>query len=68
MNLVLTYHQQQGHTEMGLQFKVSSERPEKLGIGPAIPGLVVQCVIHYTTATAWAYFEYDPTTLCYVEE
>ena len=30
-------------------FKVSSEGPEKWGISLAIPGLVVQCVIHYTT-------------------
>ena len=35
---------------MGPQFKVSSERWEKQGINLAIPGLVVQHAIHYTTA------------------
>ena len=43
-------HQQRGHTETGPRFKVSSERPEKRGIDLATPGLVVQRVIHYTTA------------------
>ena len=50
MNLGLTSHQQRGHTETGHRFKVSSERPEKQGIDLATPGLVVQRVIHYTTA------------------
>ena len=50
MNSGLTSHQQRGHTETGPRFKVSSERPEKQGIDLATPGLVVQCVIHYTTA------------------
>ena len=50
MNSVLTSHQQRGHTETGPRFKVSSERPEKRGIDLATPGLVVQRVIHYTTA------------------
>ena len=50
MNSGLTSHQQQGHTETGPRFKVSSERPEKRGIDLATPGLVVQRVIHYTTA------------------
>ena len=40
-----------GHTEMGPRFKVSSERLEKRAIGLSISGLVVRCVIHYTTAT-----------------
>ena len=43
-------HQQLGHMETGPRFQVSSERPEKRGINLAIPGLVVQNVIHYTTA------------------
>ena len=50
MNSGLTSHQQRGHTETGPRFKVSSERPEKWGIDLATPGLVVQSVIHYTTA------------------
>ena len=37
----LMSHEQQGHTEMGPRFKVSSERPEKWGIDLEIPGLVV---------------------------
>ena len=41
MNSGLTSHQQEGHTETGPWFKVSSERPEKQGIDLAIPGLVV---------------------------
>ena len=35
-------HQQLGHEEMGPQFKVSSERPEKWGIDLATPGLIAQ--------------------------
>ena len=50
MNSGLTSHQQRGHTETGPRFKVSSERPEKRGIDLATPGLVVQRVVHYTTA------------------
>ena len=50
MNSGLTSHQQRGHTETGPRFEVSSERPEKRGIDLATPGLVVQRVIHYTTA------------------
>ena len=47
---LLTYlNQQRGQTETGPRFKVSSKRPEKRGIDLAIPGLVVNCVIHYTT-------------------
>ena len=38
-------------TEMAPQFQVSSERPEKQGIEPPSPGLVVQCVNYYTDAT-----------------
>ena len=38
--------------ESGTRFKVSSARRKKLGIDPVIPGLVVQLVIHYTTATS----------------
>ena len=34
---------------MGPRFKVSSEIPEKRGMYLAIPGLVGQRVIHYTT-------------------
>ena len=50
MNLGLTWaHQQQGYTEMGPRFKVSSEIPEKRGMYLAIPGLVDQRVINYTT-------------------
>ena len=41
MNSGRTSHQEGGHTETGLQFKVSSERPEKKGIDLAIPGLAV---------------------------
>ena len=37
--------------ETGPRFKVSSERPEKRGIDRAIPGLIVQFVIHSTTAS-----------------
>ena len=43
-------HQQLGHMETGPRFQFSSERPEKRAINLAIPGLVVQHVIHYTTA------------------
>ena len=32
MSSGLTSHHQRGHTEMGRQFKVSSERPEKQGV------------------------------------
>ena len=43
-------------------FKVSSERPEKLGINLATPGLVVLGVVHYidtTPLSAWIFkFEY----------
>ena len=53
MNLVITSHQQLGHTETGSRFKVSSERPEKRGIDLAIPGLLVQLVIHYATAASY---------------
>ena len=45
-----TSHKQRGHTEMGPRFKVLSERRKKWGTDLAIPGLVVWCVIHYTTA------------------
>ena len=39
--------------ETGPRFKVSSERPEKQETDLAIPGLVVvQPVIHYTTAAS----------------
>ena len=41
MNLDLKSHQQQGHTETGPRFKISSERPEKREIDLAIPGSVV---------------------------
>ena len=50
MNSGLTSHQQRSHMETGPQFKVSSERPEKRGIDHAIPGLIVQLVIHSTSA------------------
>ena len=50
MNSDLTSHQRRGHTETGPRFKVSSERPEKRGIDHTIPGLIVQLVIHSTTA------------------
>ena len=40
MNLGLMSYQQ-GHTETGPWFKVSSDRPENRGIDLAIPGLVV---------------------------
>lgn len=36
--------------EMGSQYKVSSERPQKQGINLATPGLIVKNVIDYTTA------------------
>ena len=36
--------------ETGPGFKGSSKRLEKQGINLAISGLVVWCVIHYTTA------------------
>ena len=49
MNSGLTSHQQRGHTETGPRFKVSSERPKRR-IDHAIPGLIVQLVIHSTTA------------------
>ena len=38
--------------EDGPRFKVSSERPEMWGIDLAIPGLVVQRVIH-TSSKVW---------------
>ena len=47
--LRFTSHQQRGHTETGPWFKVSSERLKKPGIDLAIPGLLVQHVIHGTT-------------------
>ena len=62
MNSGLTSHQQRGHTETGPRFKVSSERPEKRGIDLATPGLVVQRVIHYTTAAP----EWDETCPSYL--
>ena len=45
-----------GHTEPGSRFKVSSERPEQVGIDLAIPRLVheVQCIVHYTAAPCLA--------------
>ena len=46
----LASRQQRGHTETGPQFKLTSERLEKRGIEPAIPGLVVWRVTHYATA------------------
>ena len=52
VNSGLTSHQQQGHVESRTRFKVSSARRKKLGIDPVTPGLVVQLVIHYTTATS----------------
>ena len=51
MNLDLMSHQQLCHMELGHRFKVPSERPEKRGIDLAPTGLVVQCVIHFTTVT-----------------
>ena len=50
MNSGLTSNQQRGHTVTGPRFKISSEKPEKRGIDHAIPGLIVQLVIHFTTA------------------
>ena len=50
VNSGLTSHQQRGHTETGARFKVSSERPKKRGIDLAIPELVIERVIHCTTA------------------
>ena len=50
MNSGITTHQQRGHTETGPRFKVSSERQVKREIELALPGLVVQRVIHHTTA------------------
>ena len=37
INFGLTSHHQWGHMEMGIWFKISSERPEKRGIDLAIP-------------------------------
>ena len=51
MNTGLTFQQQRGHTETGPRLKVSSESPEKQGMDPTIRGLIVQLVIHSTTAT-----------------
>ena len=55
MNTDLTSHQQQGHTETGSRFKISSERAKKRGWGGVGRGvnlatleLVVQRVSHYT--------------------
>ena len=42
--------QKLGHTETGVRFKVSSERPEKRELDLVTPRLVVQRVIHFTTA------------------
>ena len=50
MNPGLASHQQRGHRETGPRFKVSSERPKKREIDHTIPGLIVQLVIHSTTA------------------
>ena len=36
--------------ETGPRFNISSKTPKKQGINLAIPGLVVQLVIHYTNA------------------
>ena len=44
--------QQLDRTETVPQFKVSSKRPENRGVDLPIPGLVVQHVIHYTTAAS----------------
>ena len=51
MSSGLTSHHQLGCTETGPWFNVLSERPEKRGIDLTIPGLIVQRVIHYTTAS-----------------
>ena len=42
---------------MGPPFKVSFERAAKQAIDIAIPGLVAQCVIHYTTAALSSYLK-----------
>ena len=49
MNSSFMSHQQRRHMELGPLFKVSSEKPKKRG-SLALTGLVVQHVIHYTTA------------------
>ena len=64
VNSGLTSHQQRGHTETGPRFKVSSERPEKRGIDLATPGLVVQRVIHYTTAAPGKLWRYTSCFPC----
>ena len=51
MNTGLMPHQQQGHDEVGPRFKVSSERPDKLGSDHVTSGLIVCHVIRYTTST-----------------
>ena len=47
-----TPRQQLGHAQIRLWLKISSESPEKRGNGFAIPGLVVQLVIQYTSAAS----------------
>ena len=42
MNSSFTSHQHLGHTETRHWFKVSCERPENGGIGPATPELVLR--------------------------
>ena len=37
----LTYHQLMHHMAMGPGYKVSLKRPQKWGIKPVIPGLIV---------------------------
>ena len=50
MNSGLTSHQQLGPTEWDLGLK-SHPKDRRRGIDLAIPGLVVQRVIHYTTTS-----------------
>ena len=46
--------------ETGPQFKVSSDKLEKLGIEPATPGLQNEWSIHYTTETPFLQRNYIP--------
>ena len=53
MNLDLMFHQHiSGHTETRPLFNISSKRLGKWVIEPAVHGLLVHRIIHYTIATS----------------
>ena len=52
MNSGSTSHQQRSHTETGPPFKVTSERPEKLGIDLAVSVSIPQIQKHSRLSSA----------------